>query len=133
MEYRQIHARIRETSELLNTSNAKEQLADSKGGKEREKRIRRPCDFGLRLRFDFARKFDISQSYISLVSVDISSLVEISRIRTERKCKRKMYFDFRQRFQSRIYQDAFPYRIQIGTIIYNITRKKFLRWLVLAK
>lgn len=54
------------------------------GEQEREKRIRL-CDFGLRLRLDFARKFDISQSYISLGRVDIPSLVEISRIRTERK------------------------------------------------
>lgn len=68
-EYRQIHARIRETSELLNTSNAKEQLADLKEREEREKRICRPCDFGSRLRLDFARKFDISHSYVELISL----------------------------------------------------------------
>lgn len=60
MEYRQIHARIRETSGLLNTSNAKEQLAlevERRGRGENIGRVRFRIE---RLRLDFARKFDIS-------------------------------------------------------------------------
>lgn len=57
MEYRQIHARIRETSELLNTSNAKEQLAFERRRRKEYPAVRFRIE---RLRLNFARKFGIS-------------------------------------------------------------------------
>lgn len=83
--------RIRETNELLNISNAKEQLAFERRRRKEYPAVRFRIE---RLRLNFARKFVFHT--ISRSRVDIPSLVEISRIKIGENIREiYMCFNFR--------------------------------------